>query len=93
MAGGLEYALFSIDLYGWGARICFVFHRPVWLGSSNMLCFSLVPFGRGVLSSLFLSLYLCARRVIIAVFFQFLFSLGANNYLMIFSSYHFESQL
>ena len=35
MAGELEYALFPIDLYGWGARICFVFHRPVWLGSSN----------------------------------------------------------
>ena len=32
MAGELEYALFPINLYGWGARICFVFHRPVWLG-------------------------------------------------------------
>jgi hypothetical protein len=39
MAGELEYDLFSIDLYGWGARICYVFHRFVWLGSSNMFCF------------------------------------------------------
>jgi hypothetical protein len=35
MAGELEDDLFSIDLYGWGPRICSVFHRPVWLGSSN----------------------------------------------------------
>jgi hypothetical protein len=36
MAGELEYAMRSIDLYGWGASIWSVFHSPIWLGSENM---------------------------------------------------------
>ena len=49
MAGELEYALFTIDLYGWGARICFVLHRPACMaGELEYVLFSIDLYGWGV---------------------------------------------